>query len=395
LQFFIFNKTTLYESFADIYYKYVDNISMEVMGMWFNHKFFKYGSGILLTLLIIYMFGKIDFFLLPFKKLVAAVFAPILASIILYYILRPLVRLLEKIKIPKTVSILLSFLISIFIIVLIVKNIGVIIAQQFNSLMNLLYKNFDISIFSNNSFFDDSIIQYLPIDELKKRALQILDSLMNSSKNFFMGFLSTVTNISTIVIMIPFILFYFLKDDKEFARKFISLLPKKYAPDARKMLIDIDKVLSSYLVGQMTVAFADGILMYIGYLIIRIKYPLILSVFVTITAMIPFFGPFIGIVPAIFVALTMNPWMALKVFLLQTIVQQIDGNFIAPQIMKQKLNIHPVTVILLLMIGSALYGFVGLLIIVPAYSALIVTVKNIYRIYKTEKLNHSKLKPTK
>ena len=195
--------------------------------------------------------------------------------------------------------------------------------------------------------------------------------------------------------MIPFILFYLLKDDREFARKLISYMPKKYAQDARKVLIDIDKALSSYLVGQMLVALADGILMYIGYRIIGIKYPLILSVFVTITAIIPFFGPYIGIVPAILLSFTMSPWMALKVFLLQTIVQQIDGNFIAPQIMKQKLNVHPVTVILLLVIGSALYGFVGLLTIVPVYSALTVTIKNIYKVYKAEKLNHSKLNPTK
>ena len=363
--------------------------------MWINHKFFKYGTGLLLTLLIIFMFGKIDYFLLPFRKLVAAIFAPILASIILYYILRPIVRLLQKIRIPKTISIILSFLISILIIVLIVTNIGVIIVQQFNSLTNLLYKNFDISIFSNNTFFDNNIIQSLPLEELKKRALQILDRLMDNSKNFFMSIISTVTNISTIVLMIPFILFYFLKDDELFAKKLIACLPKKYAYDTRKVLIDIDKALSSYLVGQMIVALADGVLMYIGYLIIGIKYPLILSVFVIITAIIPFFGPYIGIVPAIFVALTMNPWMVLKVFLLQTIVQQIDGNFIAPQIMKQKLNVHPVTVILLLVIGSALYGFVGLLIIVPVYSALTVTIKNIYKIYRTEKLNNSKLKPTK
>jgi predicted PurR-regulated permease PerM len=217
---------------------------------------------------------------------------------------------------------------------------------------------------------------------------------MNNSKNFFMGVVSTVTNISTIILMIPFILFYFLKDDEEFSKKLLEHLPKKHVANAEKVLHDIDKALSSYLVGQMTVALADGILMYIGYMIIGIKYPLILSIFVTITAIIPFFGPYIGIVPAIFVALTMNPWMALKVFLLQTIVQQIDGNFIAPQIMKQKLNVHPVTVILLLMIGSALYGFVGLLIVVPVYAALTVTLKNFYRIYKTEKLNHSKLKPT-
>lgn len=135
--------------------------------MWFNNKFFKYGTGILLTLLIIFMFGKIDFFLLPFRKLVAAIFAPILASIILYYILRPVVRFLQKIRIPKTISIVLSFVLSIILIVVIGTNIGVIVVQQFNSLMNLLYKNFDISIFSNNTFLDNNIIQSLPLEELK------------------------------------------------------------------------------------------------------------------------------------------------------------------------------------------------------------------------------------
>jgi predicted PurR-regulated permease PerM len=340
------------------------------------------------------MLGKIDFFLLPFKKLIAAIFAPILASLILYYILRPLVRLFQKIRIPKTISIVLTFIVAIVLIIAVGTNIGVLVVQQFNSLMSLLYNNFDVSMFSTDNFTNNKIFASLPLEDLKARGMQLLEGLMNNSKYFFMGVLSTITNISTIILMIPFILFYFLKDDALFIKNLLEHLPKKYVADTEKILNDIDKALSSYLVGQMTVALADGILMYIGYLIIGVKYPLILSIFVTITAIIPFFGPYIGIVPAIFVGLTMNPWMALKIFLLETIVQQIDGNFIAPQIMKQKLNVHPVTVILLLMIGSALYGFVGLLVVVPVYAALTVTIKNVYTIYKAAKLNHSKLKPT-
>lgn len=362
--------------------------------MWFNHKFFKYGVGTLLVLLIIFMFGKIDFFLLPFRKLVAAIFAPLLASLILYYILRPLVRLFQRVRIPKTISIILAFLVALVLIVALVTNIGAIVVAQFNALTTELYNNLDMSMFTRDSILNNKFFASLPFDELKERGIKLLESLMNNSKRFFVSFISTVTNISTIIIMIPFILFYFLKDDEEFVRKLLEQLPKKHIPNARKIIEDIDKALSSYLVGQMTVALADGILMFLGYLIIGIKYPLILSVFVVITAIIPFFGPFIGIIPAIFVGLTMNPWMAVKVFLLETIVQQIDGNFIAPQIMKQKLKVHPVTVILLLMIGSALYGFVGLLVSVPVYAALSVTFKNVYRIYKVEKLNHSKLKPT-
>ncbi len=362
--------------------------------MWFNHKFFKYGVGTLLILLIIFMFGRIDFFLLPFRKLVAAIFAPILASLILYYILRPLVRLFQRVRIPKTISIVLTFIVALVLIVALATNIGVIVVEQFNALTSELYNNFDISMFSTDSILNNKLFASLPLDDLKERGIKLLESLMNNSKNFFMGVVSTVTNISTIIIMIPFILFYFLKDDDEFGKKLLEHLPKKHVANAEKILKDIDKALSSYLVGQMTVALADGILMFIGYLIIGIKYPLILSIFVIITAIIPFFGPFIGIIPAIFVGLTMNPLMAVKVFLLETIVQQIDGNFIAPQIMKQRLKVHPVTVILLLMIGSALYGFVGLLVVVPVYAALSVTIKNVYSIYKVEKLNHSKLKPT-
>jgi predicted PurR-regulated permease PerM len=362
--------------------------------MWLNHKFFKYGTGTLLTLLIIFMLGKIDFFLLPFKKLIAAIFAPILASFILYYILRPLVRLFQKVRIPKTLSIILTFIVVIVLIIAIATNIGVIVVEQFNSLMTLLYDNFDISMFSTDTFLNNKIFASLPLEDLKERGMKLLEGLMNNSKHFFVGVLSTITNISTIIVMIPFILFYFLKDDRLFVNSLLERLPKKYVPDTEKILYDIDKALSSYLVGQMTVALIDGILMYIGYLILGVKYPLILSIFVTITAIIPFFGPYIGIIPAIFVGLTMDPWMALKIFLLETIVQQIEGNFISPQIMKQKLNVHPVTVILLLMIGSALYGFVGLLVVVPTYAALTVTTKNVYRIYKAAKLNHSKLKPT-
>ncbi len=74
--------------------------------MWYNHKFFKFGSAILLILLIIYMLGQIDFFLEPFRKLVASIFTPLLISTLLYYVLRPLVNLLEKIKVRRTFGIL-------------------------------------------------------------------------------------------------------------------------------------------------------------------------------------------------------------------------------------------------------------------------------------------------
>ncbi len=357
--------------------------------MWFNHKFFKFGTGILLTLLIIYMLGKIDFFLMPFKMLVASIFAPLLASGIFYYILRPLVRLLMKIRIPKSIAIVLSFIITVFLFVIISTYMGAIVVEQFKQFSQLLTQLPNYTTFQEN-ILNNEWLEFLPIDEFKQKAGQMAGNVANNLSRYFFGFVSTVTNVGTLILMVPFILFYLLKDDEHFTKTLLGYFPRKRYNQAEKIFKDIDNALSSYIVGQMLVAFAIGIMMFIGYMIIEIKYALILAIFAMITSLVPFFGPTIGIIPAILVSLTISPFMILKVILVMMVTQQIDNNFISPHVMGQRLNVHPVTVILLLLIGSSLYGFLGLLLAVPLYAALKVTVKNVQQIYKYEKANTHK-----
>lgn len=352
--------------------------------MWYNHKFFKYCTGILLILLIIFMFGKIEYFLKPFKMLVASIFTPLLISGFCYYLLRPVVRFLESIRIRKSLAIAICFVVFAFLIVLLVTYTGAIVVGQFNALIKEI-PNFEIFTESTNNFLNNDWFGFLPIEKLEQKAVELADSITKNFTKYVFGLIATVSNVSTIALMVPFILFYFLKDDKEFARGILSHLPRKYFNWASKIMKDVDNVLSSYIVGQMLVALTIGVMMFIGYKIIGIKYALILSIFAVVTTFIPFFGPFIGIVPAFLVSLTIDPIMTLKVLLVMLIVQQIDNNFISPQIMGQRLHVHPVTVLLLLMIGVSLYGFVGLLLVIPLYAALKVTIKNIYEIYKHEK----------
>lgn len=368
--------------------------------MWYKHKFFKYGASILLVLLIIFMLGQIDFFLEPFRKLLASIFTPLLISAIFYYILRPLVSLLEKIRIRRTIAILLSFIIVVFLFIILSTYTGAIIVEQFNQLLKDL-PNFDTAWERTLSFLNSKWLESVPFDKFQDKLVDILNSVPENLKTILFGLVSTVTNVGTIVLMIPFVLFYFLKDDKHFASGVLSHVPKKFHDNAGKILKDIDSALSSYIVGQMMVALSIGIMMFIGYLIIGIKYSLILAIFATVTALIPFFGAAIGVIPAVLISLTSgDPFMVLKVLLVMAVVQQVDGNLISPQIMGQRLHVHPVTVILLLMIGVSLYGFVGLLLIVPLYAALKATVKNLYEMYKEHKENeehkdHALSKPPK
>jgi predicted PurR-regulated permease PerM len=97
---------------------------------------------------------------------------------------------------------------------------------------------------------------------------------------------------------------------------------------------------------------------------------------------IPFLGPFLAITPAIFVGLSTSSWMVLKVIIVFAIVQQTEANFISPQIIGQRLNIHPLTIILLLLAAGSLYGLPGLFLVTPLYALAKVLIENIYKIYQ-------------
>ncbi|GAA0608722.1 hypothetical protein GCM10009001_27590 [Virgibacillus siamensis] len=122
--------------------------------------------------------------------------------------------------------------------------------------------------------------------------------------------------------------------------------------------------------------------MYIGYLIIGIPYAAVLGIFVMVTAIIPLIGPILGILPAIMVSLLLNPVKVIYILILTIVVQQLEGNLISPQVLGKRLDLHPLTVILLLVVAGALYGFIGVLLAIPLYAVLKVTSKNLYKIYQ-------------
>lgn len=352
----------------------------------FKVKLFRYGIYLLLTLLIIFMFGKIDFFISPFQSFIYSIIFPLLFGGLIYYILRPLVRILEKGKIPNIWAIVLAFVIVLSALILLSSYTGTIIKGQFNEFIKNLPGLYEKAENTVNNLLQSNLLSYFNIQDLQTpnitgKISEYLQSLATSLGKGTISFIGTITNIGSIIIIIPVVLFYFLKDDKKFSPSVVRFAPPAQKSNLRKILSDIDNVLSSYIAGQLTVAFFIGLLMYIGYLIIGLKYSLLLAIFAMITCIIPFFGPWIGIVPAILLSLADNPFMAVKIFIVMIIVQQIDNNFISPQVMKKSMDIHPLTVILLLMGIVPILGFIGLIIVIPLYSAIKITVKNIIEMY--------------
>ncbi|HYH02987.1 MAG TPA: AI-2E family transporter, partial [Bacillota bacterium] len=181
--------------------------------------------------------------------------------------------------------------------------------------------------------------------------------------------LAVFSGVTALLVTVPFILFYFLRDDQEFLAVLSERIPRRYRREIELTMEAVDRILAAYITGQMILAAGQSILMYLGFWLIGLKYPLILALIIFITSFIPMFGILLGIIPAILLGLPGGLWMVIKVLGLMVLIN-ILRKLIAPQLVGKRLKIHPLTIILLFIVTGALFGFFGILLAVPTYAVL-------------------------
>ncbi|UOQ43988.1 AI-2E family transporter [Halobacillus salinarum] len=353
--------------------------------MWMKHSFFKYITGLILILICIYFLEKLHFFN-PIQTIVNTLFFPIIIAGFLFYILRPVVRVLSSQKyIPPAVAILLVFAAIIGAGYLGFNLLADTIEQQAYKLSKIP-DQIKSTAEQTKEQIERNDMGIISSDALIGKATKVFSEITNMIENNLADILSALTGMTTVIIIVPFVLFYFLKDGHRLIPFLVKVIPQKHKGEGRKILTKIDETLSAYIIGQITIAVVDGILVYVGYLIIGLDYALLLAIFVVITAVIPFFGPIIGTIPSLVAGLMQDPMMGLYVVLIMVIVQQIEGSLVAPVVLGNKLKVHPLTIIFLLIVAGALKGFIGMVIAVPLYSVLKVIVVNLYQFYKLRTL---------
>jgi predicted PurR-regulated permease PerM len=174
--------------------------------------------------------------------------------------------------------------------------------------------------------------------------------------------------------------FYILRDKELIVRKLKYVFPEKYREEIICFLRDIHRVVIRFIQGQILIAVIIGIIETIGLYIAGIPYAPLLGMIGGISNVIPYFGPYIGAVPAVAVALTISPWKAALAIIVFVIVQQIDNIILSPRIIKGKLGLHPVTTIMSVLVGGRLFGFTGLVLAVPLTAMVKIILKKAYRI---------------
>ncbi|MCF8008623.1 MAG: AI-2E family transporter [Halanaerobiales bacterium] len=357
-----------------------------------DNKFFKVSFGIILILIILILINQVPFITRAFRIITSLFIIPMLLGGFLYYLLRPLVKILTRFLKYKTVAIFISFIIILTIIIFIIYFGGNIITEQTKNLANQLsdyYYSQTIPVEKDNIFFEvgNRVMEYLKRFNIQERLSNFIGSLVEVVKNNIFGIFTTLTNIGTVIVLIPFVVYYLLKDDLKIKNTLVRYLPSD-KQEINKLIKKIDDTLSKYIIGQIFVAFILGVLTYIGFLIIGLPNALILSAIVMVTSFIPFLGAILGILPAIFIGISHSFLLVIKIIIVLIVVQQIEGNIIQPRVQGKRLKIHPLVVIFTVLIFITLFGFIGALYAVPAYAVARVIFVEYHDKYMMSKQNN-------
>jgi len=325
--------------------------------------------------------GFIFFVILFGDEIFRAVF-PLVIGIVISYILLPLVDYFEKLKFSRTAGILLAILASILLIMAVFIWLIPVLAGNIKDVTKVLPDFYHTVINRFESFVENNVPDNWHTDIMK----EIDNFFLNMQHKLIAGlygFISLLPKTLTVIIdvLIGWILsFYILKDKELIIRNLKYFFPEKYREDIICFLRDIHRVVVRFIQGQLIIAFIIGIIETAGLYIAGVPYAPLLGFIGGISNVIPYFGPYIGAVPAVIIALTISPWKALLAVLVFVVVQQIDNLFLSPRIIKEKLGLHPVTTIMSVLVGGRLFGFFGLVFAVPLVAMIKIILYKAYRI---------------
>ncbi|MEI5993351.1 AI-2E family transporter [Candidatus Enterococcus mansonii] len=344
---------------------------------------------IVLTIIGVFFLLKMPNIFSPVLGMISAVFMPLLIAGFLYYMFEPIVAFMEKRGVPRIGGFLLTFIILVILITLVIMNV---VPQLVNQSLELSQSiptyaekmNKWLKELGNLEEFKSFNVQ----EQLDKANITISNIL-----NFaIVGVTSSLSKIVGILMKffillftVPFILFFMFKDGHKFLDAASHFFPKSVRSELRETVKEMNQTLSAYISSTVLDALIIGILSFIAMTIFKQPYSLLLAVFCGLTNIIPYAGPFIGAVPAILVGLFISPWQALYMAISILVIQQLDGNLVKPLLMGKSMNIHPLTIILVLIASGSVAGIIGMLICIPVYAVVKILVINISKIFVMRK----------
>ena len=322
-------------------------------------------------------------FIYSFRLKLGRIILPFVLAVPITYIVKPLALKLQNRKIPCGISILLVYLFfmlalaaaCVFFFPELISNTRELlvtlpdIMKKYEELLNSFLSSIQTSDWSDD-------IKEMIFQEVQNGIILAQDysgMMLKKAMDMLFDTVNLVVNLTISMI----VAYYFIKDASQFKALAHSLVPRRWRNGVTDVGLEVNGILSSFIQGQLLTALIVGSMESAGLMLVQVKYPLVLGMIGGLANIIPYFGPYIGAIPAIAVALTQSPLKVLWAVLVFAVVQQIDNSFISPKIIEGKLGLHPVATILAVLVGGEFFGIPGMLLAVPVMAIIRVILRKL------------------
>ena len=365
----------------------------------FKKDYFKWGVTafcvLLALLLVFFAFYRCEFIISGIGK-IFNILSPFFFGVAMAYLLNPVViffeskvfnKLVRKIQTKKIQKRKLARILSlatstIIFIGVLLACISFLIPEMIKSLQ-MLVSNFDSYLANSKdllvNFFGGNQEIRMFIDENFSSFSKLLNTVFNDEainnlvETVSIGLLGTFKFLYNLIVGY-IISIYILNDKEKFKAQFKKILYTFFSSDKVNIILEntryTDKVFINFFSGRLIDALIIGIICFLGMLLFRMPYPLIVAVIVGVTNVIPYFGPFIGAIPSAILIFLVDPAKSVTFIIFIFILQQIDGNILAPKILGSKTGLSSFWVLFSLLIFGGLFGVVGMIVGVPIFSIL-------------------------
>jgi predicted PurR-regulated permease PerM len=337
--------------------------------------------------------GLIIWILIALYPRYAFVLNVAIVGFVVAYILNPVVDLLRRIRIGRPVAVVLVYLVLIALAVFGSILVGQVAAQlgEFIQRIPAALEKTGASVGTLTSWLG-GILNAIPdfiavqigiesgsqLTEMLRAQLatgltRLTTSLANFMENLVMSGgadaivsgAASIISTTTQVVLTLLVSAYFLWDFPRFTANFYRLVPVRWRAVYSDVTSKADLAVGGYLRGQIVVTTLVGMTLWIGLSILGVPLALAISFLAAIFNLVPYLGPILGLIPAMLLGFSVSPLTGILVIVVFVIANQLESNLLSPLILSKNVNIHPVTVLLAIIAGFSLYGFVGALLAVP------------------------------
>ena len=302
-----------------------------------------------------------------------------LLAFVTSYLLLPVVSVLERNGLPRTIAILIPFVCLAALIALGIYLLLPTISSQFDNLRAELPKYID----GTKALMEDAqhrFEAFLPFSKINLGSY-VEELLIHWTQSTFNDLPNLVSRILTVALLAPFFAYFMLQDGRNFSRMILSMVPNHIFEVSLNLQHQINRQMGDFIRARLLEAVIVGVVTWIGLYFIGFPYAPLLAAFAAFTNLIPYVGPIIGAVPAVIISLINHGggWDLFWLISVYFIAQLIDAAIIIPLVVAKIVDLHPVTVVIVIIVGAQLMGVLGMVISIPVASVLKLVSFTVYR----------------